>query len=250
MSSPIAILGTIAVGFAVNKIVSSITGSETLGMIGGLAVGGWAGMAISGAMAAGTAATAAGATQAGSALGVAGGATLGGVGAATPGVIGAAVPAAAAPAAGGGFLAGAHAAAPAVAAAAPAAAGSTGGGIGGWLGSFSPDELLKVAAGGISGMAEYRQEEKRQETREDYQKLLEERHEEDKQRYWSRGAFGVTNAGQVVPINAGAQLQSMNKRLGYQPYTSMGTLTNIQTVPRQEGGYLTQFGRFGGQNNA
>ena len=247
MSDPVTILGTIAVGFAVDYITEKLTGSETLGMIAGLAAGGWAGSAISSyqaAQAAGTAATSA--AQAGSALKVAGGAPLG---TQAIGAVGGAVPAASpitaqgATAAPGAVLPGAGAVAPAaVKTAAPAATASSS-----FLG-FSPDELLKVAAGGISGMAEYKQREKDREIDKELVRLRRDEFEEDKRRYKAQGAYGVTNEGQVVPINAGQQLQAMNQRLGYKPFTSMGTMTNISTVQRPDGGYVSQFGRFSGGN--
>ena len=260
MSDPVTILGTMAVGFAVSKIAEKLTGSETLGMVAGLAAGGWAGSAISGyqaAQAAGTAAQAAGsAAKAGSALKVAGAAPLGGAVTAAGGAVPAASPiaaqaAAAAPtaaAAAPSAVTPAVAAAPAAstAAATPATAAKSS-----FLG-FSPDELLKVAAGGISGMAEYKQKEKDREIDQELIDLKREQFEEDNRRYAAQGAYGVTNTGRVVPINAGQQLQAMNQRLGYMPHTSMGTMTNMSTIQRPEGGYVSRFGRFskGGTKNA
>lgn len=232
MSDPVTILGTIAVGFAVSYITEEITGSETLGMIAGLAAGGWAGSAIAGYQAAGVAApAAASAAQSGSALGVAGSAPLGGA------AVSGAVPTSQITAqAAGGVASQLPGAAPAAASVAPAASSSFFG--------FSPDEMLKVAAGGLSGMAEYRQKEKEREVNEDYQRLLEERDEEEKRRYYAQSAYGVTRAGDVVPINAGQQLQDMNQRLAYMPHTSTGTtMSNINTIQRPEGGYVSGFGR-------
>lgn len=242
MSDPVTIIGTIAVGYAVSKLTEKITGSETLGMIAGLAAGGWAGTAISGYMAASAVPAVAGAATApGSALGVAGAAPLGGAAAG-------AVPAAGSPIAAQALSAGPGAAAaiPGAAAAAPAAPAAASGG--GFFSGFDPNEVLKVAASGLSGMAKSKEREKDREVEKDYLKLRESEFEEDKRRYYAQGAYGVTNDGRVVPINAGGQLQAMNQRLGFQPHTSSGTMTNINAVPRDDGGYLASFGRFGGTN--
>lgn len=233
MSDPYTIIGSLAVAYAVSKLTEKITGSETLGMVAGLAAGGWAGSAIAGYQAAGVAGTAAASGAApGSALSVAGSAPIGGGMAA--GAAGSPIAAQAATGTAGSVLPGA--AASVAPSAAPAAAGTS------FLG-FSPDELLKVAAGGLSGMAEYRQNEKEREIYEDRQRLREEEFEEDKRRYNAQGAYGVTNTGRVVPINAGQQLKDMNQRLGYTPNTTMGTMTNINTIQRPEGGYVSGFGR-------
>lgn len=235
MSSPVAILGTIAVGYAVSKLTEKLTGSETLGMVAGLAAGGWAGSAIAGYQAAGVAGTAATtAGKSGSALGIAnlGTTSLGttsptaastfgnasqfaSMAGSAPGVIPPVVPPPVVP---------------------PPASSS-------FLG-FSTDELLKVAASGISGWATSQEKEKDREVAKDYQRLLEEREEEAKRQYYAKSAYGVTNAGRVVPINAGQQLKDMNQRLGYQPHTNMGTMTNLSTVQRPDGGYVSEFGRF------
>lgn len=240
-------------GFGASKLVTAITGNETLGMIAGIAAGGWAGSvanapgAAAGGAAGGTptADAGAGATGAGaeSALstnylplpsqsaGTLGGGTGGGLLTSSSGI----TPAATSSGISSG-AAGTTGASTAAGAATPAAAGGTQGLLS-KIG-LSATDAWNMGGNIAKGYAEGKYQDRMMDRYDEQNQLMRDKFEQEKKERDEQTAYGVPRVGAPTQLNIAGQLQEV------QANSALSNMNQLGAVQRPEDGYLAGYGRF------